>query len=273
MSHFSPVLEPKGRFSIKMTTDPWECSVAGIDCFMDGRIVFTDENNRNVKLFSRQYQPLDVLELNSQPTDVAIVTNSKVAIFLPKESSLVFVKVHGNNLSLMRTLKTASKYSRIASRCDEIYALCDPEGQGPLWMNILNENGNIVTFVHLDFAPSDLPLVPGLAVSPAGGTVYISDRNGSIFAFGIDGRQIFKHRNSEMSDISDLAADSRSIYACSKSLGGIFKLSYDGLDCCQVVEKTARIASPKTVAIQGNQLFVGLCDSDNIHIYSLLEIP
>lgn len=272
MNSFSPILEPKGRFSIKMTSDPWECSVAGIDCFIDGRIVFTDENNRNVKLFSRQYQPLAVLELHGQPTDVAIVTNNKLAVFLPKESSLAFIKVHGNSLSLVKTIKTPSKYLRIASQCEEIYALCDPEGQGNLWLNILNENGNIVTFVHLDLAPSDLPLVPSIALSPAGGTVYIADKNHCIFAFGIDGRRIFKHENIEMSDITDLAADVRSIYVSCKELESIFRLSYDGQDCSQVVGKTARIASPKTVAIQGKLLFVGLCDSNNIHIYSLPEI-
>ena len=255
-----------------MTSDPWECSVAGIECFTDGRIVFTDENNRNIKLFSRQYQPLAVLELHGQPTDVAIVTSNKLAVFLPKESSLAFVKVHGNSLSLMRTVKTASKYLRIASQCEEIYALCDPEGQGQLWLNILNENGNVVTFVHLDLAPIDLPLGPSLAVSPAGGTVYISDKNHCVFAFGIDGRRIFKHENIEMLDITGLAADSRSIYVCCKDLEGIFRLSYDGKDCSEVVGKTARIASPRTVAIHGKQLLVGLCDSDNIHIYSLPEI-
>ena len=247
--------------------------MAGIDCFADSSIVLTDENNRNIKLFSSRYQPLGNLELQGRPTDVAIVTNDKIVVFIPKGSILVFVKVHGTSLSLLRTMNTASKYVRIASKCEEIYALCDPEGQGHLWLHILNDNGTVVSFIHLDLAPSELSLVPSLAISPAGGTVYVSDKNHCIFAFGMDGRRIFKHRKDEMLDITDLAADSRSVYVCCKDLASVFRLGYDGRDSSKVVDKTARIASPRTVAIHGNQLLVGLCDSDNIHIYSIAKIP
>lgn len=235
--------------------------------------MLTDENNGNVKLFSSGYEPLGNLELQGHLADVAVVTNQMAVVFIPDESELVFVKINGKHLSFLRNMKTASKYVRIASQCEEIYALCNFESDGHLWMHILNANGDIVSFIHLDLTQSEIPQippVPSLAISPAGGTVYISDKNHCVFAFGIDGRRIFKHENLDMFDITDFAADSRSVYVCCKAVDSIFKMSYDGHNSCKVVSKTPRIASPRTIAVKENILFVGLCDSDTVHIYSLV---
>ena len=254
-----------------MTCDPWECSVVGIDCFLDGKIVLIDNSNNNVKLFSSVYQPLGNLDLPGQPADVAIVTDQKVAVSIPSESRLAFIRISGCSLSLIRTLKTTSKYVRITGRCEEIYALCDSKGEGCVWIHVLNKYGEVVTFIQLDLSQSATKSseVPSLAVSPAGGTIYLSDNNHYLYAFGLDGRLIFKHKNLNIFNVTSLAADSTSVYVCCKALDSVYRVRYDGADSDKVIGKSKGLLAPQSVAVKGNLLLVGLCDSYVVQMYSI----
>ena len=246
--------------------------MSGIDCFTDGRIILTDGGNNNVKLFSSGYQLLGNIDLQEQPADVAIVTDKKVAVSVPSESELIFMRTSSTDLSLLRTARTVSKYTKIKCRHEEIYAMCVPKNNGALWLHILTENGEAVSFIQLDLSPDDIPLaphIPSLAVSPEGGTIYISDKNHCVSAFGLDGRRIFKHENFYLFDITSLAADSRNVYVCCKTVNSVFRISYDGRDCSKILTKAAGLVEPHSIAVKGNLLLVGLCDSDIVKVYSV----
>ncbi|XP_033726384.1 E3 ubiquitin-protein ligase TRIM56-like [Pecten maximus] len=89
-----------GKFNMNIPSDKTNCRALGVLYLPCNQIVVSDDNNKNLKLFTDKGQLLDELTIQGSPNDLCLVDYNTVAVAVDSPGGVHVVKVEASRLSL-----------------------------------------------------------------------------------------------------------------------------------------------------------------------------
>ncbi|KAH3897551.1 hypothetical protein DPMN_021739 [Dreissena polymorpha] len=82
-------VQRKSVHNVRIPSDSYEWSIAGICVLTDGQVLVADYYNKRVKLLNQQYQVVSHWDVNAQPVDICLITPSEVAVAVNDHDSKI----------------------------------------------------------------------------------------------------------------------------------------------------------------------------------------
>ena len=134
-------------FNVKIDTDRYNCWIRGSAVTNDGKIILTDSNNHNVKLFSSDIRLLSSLSLSDAPWDISLYSNTEAVVSILKQNELQFIDFRGDNLKLNHTLKLQFDVFGVTKCNDKLCVTCVSE---PPSVKLIDKTGKCHWYASLD---------------------------------------------------------------------------------------------------------------------------
>ena len=146
-----PLTQLKGRklrsYNVKLSDDREECCITGMAITNDSRRLLVDENNKKVKLFSRDMKLLSSLSLSDPPSDIAVISD-KEAVVTTDNTSLVLLNISARHLSINTTTRVPYDAEGI-SKYGEKLAVTSHSPK-PASVKLIDKTGRIYWSVSTD---------------------------------------------------------------------------------------------------------------------------
>jgi tetratricopeptide (TPR) repeat protein len=184
----------------------------------------------SVRKGSDLFEPLFQLRLKSSVVDFAVTQNAVRCILISKESSTLvdFDYQSGGEIRRVEDLPRLTKAAFAPS--GPAIGICRTAavGRGPTLLRFLSANGQLIAESSIPDATSEVALGPDLW--------YVGCRNGLLYAFGLDGRQLWTWETPGASQSTDNVyfrpcpyyVSSSGSFAVVASMGNIFAISPNG---------------------------------------------
>ncbi|KAH3897592.1 hypothetical protein DPMN_021780 [Dreissena polymorpha] len=72
-------VQRKSVHNVRIPSDSYECSIAGICVLTDGQVLVAESENKRIKLLNQQYQVVSHCDVTAWPWDICLITSSEVA--------------------------------------------------------------------------------------------------------------------------------------------------------------------------------------------------
>ena len=134
-------------FNVKADTDRYNCWIRGSAITADGKILMTDSNNHNVKLFSSDIRLLSSLSLSDAPWDIALSSNTEAVVSILKQNELQFISLKEDDLKLTHTLKLQFDVFGVTKCNDKLCVTCVSD---PPSVKLIDKSGQVHWYASLD---------------------------------------------------------------------------------------------------------------------------
>ena len=134
-------------FNVKITSDRYNCWIRGSAITRDGKILFTDSNNHNVKLFSPEMRLLSYLILPDAPWDISIYRNNECVVSILKHNELYFIDFSEDSLKLRSSLKLQFDVFGVTKCRDKLCVTCLSE---PPSVKLIDRSGKVHWYANVD---------------------------------------------------------------------------------------------------------------------------
>ncbi|KAL4222194.1 hypothetical protein ACF0H5_018231 [Mactra antiquata] len=104
--HKSKHVVKVSEHSISGNDENFYCNVTSTVVLTDGRIVLADDSNSKLKLLNGRYQVINELKLGSNPLNMASISEDEIAVTLPGERQVEFVRVGVDSFTQTKNFKT-----------------------------------------------------------------------------------------------------------------------------------------------------------------------
>ncbi|KAH3832940.1 hypothetical protein DPMN_106236 [Dreissena polymorpha] len=82
-------VQRKSVHNVRIPSDSYECSIAGICVLTDGQVLVADSKNKRIKLLNQQYQVVNHWDVTAGPWDICLITSSEVAVAVNDHDSKI----------------------------------------------------------------------------------------------------------------------------------------------------------------------------------------
>ena len=220
----------KGRklrsHNVKLSNDKNDCWITGMAITNDGRRLLVDENNKKVKLFSRDMKLLSSLSL-SAPCDIAVISD-KEAVVITSNKSLVLLGISGSKMSINDTTSVPYDVTGI-SQYGEKLAVTSYSPQPPS-VKLIDKTGRVYWSVSTDGQGQSLFSNPEFVTSDIErNTVTVTDwDNNTLTVLNGDTGAVIKRRSVEDKSPNGITTGSSgNIYVCYSNTREVAELTGD----------------------------------------------
>ncbi|KAH3797965.1 hypothetical protein DPMN_151555 [Dreissena polymorpha] len=162
-------VQRKSVHNVRIPSDSYECSIAGICVLTDGQLLVADWKNKRIKLLNQQYQVVNHWDVTAGPWDICLITSSEVAVAVNDHDSKIhevqFITVNQGKLVSGRKFQLQHECTCITHHQGDLFVTSGKE----LYKYTLS--GKLICSLYQDRS-ADLT-VERCAVSPTGDRLYI----------------------------------------------------------------------------------------------------
>ncbi|KAH3808887.1 uncharacterized protein LOC127834542 [Dreissena polymorpha] len=163
-------VQRKSVHNVRIPSDSYECSIAGICVLTDGQVLVADSKNKRIKLLNQQYQVVNHWDVTAGPWDICLITSSEVAVAVNDHDSKIhevqFITVNQGKLVSGRKFQLQHECTCITHHQGDLFVTSGKE----LYKYSLN--GKLICRLYQD--RQDWTVFK-CAVSPTGDKLYITD--------------------------------------------------------------------------------------------------
>lgn len=141
------------RFNAKLPDDKEDCGIVGVDVTSDGRIAVADFKNMNIKCFDPCQKYHSCLQLDEQPSDLAVFSNDEAVISLWCQSKLYVTKMKDFEIKIKKTIQVDAPVSAVSVYKDNIIVNCR-EGTGSV--KLIDKCGKVYWSRSIDSDENEL---------------------------------------------------------------------------------------------------------------------
>ena len=221
----------KGRklrsYNVKLSDDKYGCWITSMAITNDSRRLLVDENNKKVKLFSRDMKLLSSLSLSDRPRDIAVISD-KEAVVTTDNKSLVLLGISGSKMSINDTTRVSCKVWGI-SKYGEKLAVTSHSPR-PSSVKLIDKTGRVYWSMSTDDQGQSLFSNPWYVTSDIErNTVTVTDwGNNTLTVLNGDTGAIIKRRSVEdKSPAGVTTGPSGNIYVCYRDTREVAELTGD----------------------------------------------
>ena len=141
------------RFNAKLTTDKNECAIVGIDVTSDGKVLLADFLNMNIKCFDSRGKSFSNLQLEYQPSDLAVASKDEAIVSLWCQPELYVLETDYVDMSVRKRIKLDAPISAVSVHKDKII-VNRRSGSGSV--KLIDKCGRVYWSRSLDSEENDL---------------------------------------------------------------------------------------------------------------------
>lgn len=145
--------KPVDRFCAKLPIDKNDCGIVGIDVTSDGRVLVADFLNMNIKCFDPCGKCHSSLQVEYQPSDLAVVNKDETIVSLWCQPELYVLDTNYVEMSVRKRIKLGAPISAISVHKDKII-VNSREGSGSV--KLIDKCGRTYWSRNLDSEENDL---------------------------------------------------------------------------------------------------------------------
>ncbi|XP_052260006.1 uncharacterized protein LOC127864388 [Dreissena polymorpha] len=177
-------VQRKSVRNVRIPSDSYKCSIAGICVLTDGQVLVADWKNKRIKLLNQQYQVVNHWDVTAGPWDICLITSSEVAVAVNDHDSRIhevqFITVNQGKLVSGRKFQLQHVCTCITHHQGDLFVTSGQE----LYKYSLN--GKLICSLYGD--RSGDYTVYKCAVSPTGDRLYITNwYNNKLLTLARDG--------------------------------------------------------------------------------------
>ena len=256
-----------GDVCIRLPSDSYPCSINGLTCMPDGKVVVSDFNNCCLKIFSSRGRYMSHLPTKFPPFSVVCISNSLLMFAYGLARNIIGLVSVTSGLEIRQEFTTEHACVALASNNTFVYVLCKSEYRTEV--HILNTEGVVNMKIDLGI---QIPSPQFITVDPLSEMIYITDYKG---VFGIErtGSKMIFLEDSPISRYTGVAADScGNLFVCTEFPDGVYSKPQDKnylkpLLLGQSVKKIHAICFNEI----NNSLIMSFFDSDYIRQYKIMS--
>lgn len=267
-------------FNGRTETDNKKCWPLDVAVLDDGTPVITDFHNKKIKAFDATGTVMCDVLLPSWPHGITHVKKSDVCVTLPEISTLVFVTVNENSMSMQKRIKTVKQYRGICCHASEdpekpsiIVSCCASNNQS---VDILSLEGEILhSFRHDSRKPGrTLFTWPYYVTTSNNGEIIVSDCETKTGLLYLDSKGEVKY---DCLSIGVVIQDPRGIctdingnvFLADKSAHAIHSLTPDGKYRKCVVTSKNELHQPIAVCVSPFGHVIVTQDNGDVKVYAI----
>ncbi|KAL4222663.1 hypothetical protein ACF0H5_018704 [Mactra antiquata] len=255
------------EYGVRLPSDRLKCHINGISCLPDGRIVVTDYNNKNIKLFRLGWSKPSKLQLEEPPHDVTSVSHTLMAAIAGLAFDRMYLISVGQCMAVKKRFKTGCECKAVTSYESNIYLLCLFRYKTEV--RVLNTDG--VVSMRLAFGHS-IPSPVDLTINQSDGTIFITDRTNGVYkcsSVGIQSRSF----DSNIEVYQKVTCDSNNnVFVSSQCPCGVNELSKDGKHLMPVVPNAGMLGVNALAYNEISDCLVAGCNkTQTVRIYSIRD--
>ncbi|XP_060599640.1 uncharacterized protein LOC132753213 [Ruditapes philippinarum] len=208
--------------NVKLNNDKSACNISDICQLSDGRIVLTDQTNRNVKMLDLNYNVKDSCELDAGPTGICCISSNEVAIKMTN-NTVQFVSVE-SSLSKTRCFSISGGIYYGLTYCD-----------GGLWVstgggiNIYNTAGTLIKSLDKNHDGNRIFKSSTQHMSVTGDKVIVTDWSDGAVCLNKDGTVMRELRDSRLKNSKGVCvADDGTVFVCGYYSHNVVMFNKDG---------------------------------------------
>ena len=233
-----------GSYNVKLSNDRKECLITGMAITNDSRRLLVDENNKKVKLFSRDMKLLSSLSLSDHPCGIAVISD-KEAVVTTDNRSLVLLGISGSKMSINDTTRVPCKVGGISQYGEKLAVTS--HSPKPRSVKLIDKTGRVYWSMSTDAQGQSLFSQPRFVTSDIErNTVTVTDwGNDTLTVLNGDTGDVIKRRSLTYKDPGGVTTGpSGNIYVCYR-------------DTREVAELTGDLAEERILLSQQDGLGVG----------------
>lgn len=267
-------------FNGRTETDNKKCWPLDVAVLCDGTPVITDFHNKKIKAFDATGTVMCDVLLPSWPHGITHVKKADVCVTLPEISTLVFVTVNENSMSMQKRIKTVKQYRGIcchaykdADKPSIIVSCCASNNQS---VDVLSLEGEILhSFRHDNRKPGrTLFTWPYYVTSNTKGEIVVSDCETKTGLLYLDSKGDVKY---DCLSIGVVIQDPRGIctdindnvYLADKSAHAIHSLTPDGKYRKCVVTSKNDLHQPIAICVSPFGHIIVTQDNGDVKVYAI----
>ena len=228
--------------------------VAGLDQLSEKYLILADSGNSSVKLLNLDEKSVEAhFQLSTAPTDIAVVSQEKVAVTLPDIMSVQFVivsrfensscqsdsssccsestdrdksEINKPVLHMGETIKVKGKCNKLVYNCKRLIV----SFLSPPKIEMISMEGNVLNRFDMDITGKSLFQSPAsIAVNQDFHSIYVADSGANkVMCLSVDGKIAYEYKSVSSRDITGLAlGESGIVYLCSSESDIIHQLAHD----------------------------------------------
>ncbi|KAH3896410.1 hypothetical protein DPMN_020587 [Dreissena polymorpha] len=163
-------VQRKSVHNVRIPSDSYECSIAGICVLTDGQVLVADLKNKRIKLLNQQYQVVNHWDVTAGPWDICLITSSEVAVAVNDHDSKIhevqFITVNQGKLVSGRKFQLQHECTCITHHQGDLFVTSGQE----LYKYTLS--GKLICSLYQDRSADWT--VYKCAVTPTGDRLYIT---------------------------------------------------------------------------------------------------
>lgn len=262
--------------NVKIENDPHVCDIHHA-CIIDGdRLVITDANHSNIKLFDSLYNCICRVNVSAlaEPYAICRVGPHELALTLCAEQKVQFISANDESLSLTRSFEVNRICRGICYSNNELFVCCGGDcDEGPGQIRVYGTAGSLLRVLQTDQYGHQLFSIPihviassydsNLYVADWGRGLIIMDKNGYTYCVTSDLRS---------KNICDVCEDEHGhLFVCDVAANSIIQMDRQGNVVQVLLNQSDGIRNPSSVTYlrTTRQLLVTCYRLDKIKAFQL----
>ena len=200
--------------NVNLSDDRRDCWITGMAITNDSRRLLVDENNKKVKLFSRDMKLLSSLSLSDRPRGIAVISD-KEAVVTTVNRSLVLLGISGSKMSINDTTSVPYDVDGISQYGEKL--VVTSYSPNPASVKLIDKTGRVYWSMPTDDQGQSLFRFPQYVTSDIErNTVTVTDmHNHTLTVLNGDTGDVIKRRSvKDKSPAGVTTGPSGNIYVC-----------------------------------------------------------
>ena len=215
------------RYNVKLSDDKYDCFITGMAITNDGRRLLVDNNNKKVKLFSRDMKLLSSLSLSDRPRGIAVLSDQE-AVVTTEYNSLVLLDISGRQMSIKTSTRVSYDVCGISKYREKLAVTShSPE---PASVKLIDKTGRVYRSMSTDDQGQSLFSIPRYVTSDIErSTITVTDwGNNTLAVLNGDTGDVIKRRSVKDKWLLGVTTGpSGNIYVCYKYTREVAELTGD----------------------------------------------
>jgi sugar lactone lactonase YvrE len=268
-----------GKYDLdqKNDTDHDEYVFNGSLNLPNGKTIFTDWNNKRLKLIDKSYNLMSHCDVPGNPYSVCYINDNMVAATLRDEKLVQFVNVADTKLTLDERFKIDEYCRGIAYKSDQLYiTVGGGEGEIHGQLRVYSMHGGLLRIYEEDVQGKPFFTSPGfIVINDDGSRVHVTDHKKGVVTITKDGRLASVFHDKCLKNPLGLCMDGKgNLFVSGRDSSNVIQFTADGRKIAEVLSETDGITQPLAICCHesiNTRLIISMENSFTVKVFTLLE--